>query len=460
MGVAGPQVLMTERNRTQGADCDVVVVGGGPAGLIAARELATAGFGVVVLEEHEVIGAPVHCTGVLGLDAFDELGLSRRAIVGAADAARFVSPNGATVVIDAERVRAAVVDRAIFDRDLAASAIDAGATIQTGVRVVGVTRGPQSVTISTADRAGVEPAGVEPGVEPAGVEPGVERAGVEPGVERAGVEPGVERAGVEPGVERAGVEPGVEIVARAAVLACGASYRFNRALGLGVPSVIVHSAQLEVPFPPLDQVQVHFGRTIAPGGFAWVVPFEREGTTFARVGLLCERDAGARFRTFATSIRAAHSLSDVWPTPRLRVLPLGPVARTWTDRILAVGDAAGLVKPTTGGGIYYGLLTGHLAAGVLAEALGEDRLGARRLKEYERRWRARLGPEIRAGLAFRAVAARLNDVAVDRLIELARVDGIVPLLKQTADFNWHHSAARALLRHAEFRRIVLKSMWT
>jgi digeranylgeranylglycerophospholipid reductase len=404
MGVQRSQVLTDRSNRTRRADCDVVVVGGGPAGLMAARELAAAGFAVRVLEEHEVIGAPVHCTGVLGLDAFDELGLSRRAIVGAADGARFVSPNGTTVLIAAERVRAAVVDRTIFDRDLAASAIEAGATIETGVRVVGVTRGRHSVTIRTAAAAPIE--------------------------------------------------------ARAAVLACGASYRFNRALGLGVPSVLVHSAQLEVPFPALEEVQVHFGRSIAPGGFAWIVPFERGGRTFARVGLLCERDAGAGFQTFADSIRAAHGLSEEWPSPRLRVLPLGPVPRTWTDRILAVGDAAGLVKPTTGGGIYYGLLTGHLAAGVLAEALGDDRLGARRLKEYERRWRARLGPEIRAGMAFRAVAARLTDVTVDRLMDLARVDGIVPLLKQTADFNWHHTAARALLRHAEFRRIILKSLWT
>ena len=175
---------------------------------------------------------------------------------------------------------------------------------------------------------------------------------------------------------------------------------------------------------------------------------------------MCERDAGARFRVFADSIRVAYGLREPWPAPRLRVLPLGPAPRTWTDRVLAVGDAAGLVKPTTGGGIYYGLLTGHLAAGVLTDALAADSLGARRLKEYERRWRARLGPEIRAGLAFRAVAAKLNDVAVDRLVELARVDGIVPLLQQTADFNWHHTAARALLRHAEFRRIVFRSMWT
>jgi geranylgeranyl reductase family protein len=386
----------------QRSDCDVIVIGGGPAGLIAARELATNRLRVTVLEEHGIIGAPVHCTGVLGLEAFDELTLPRQAIVAITQSARFIGPNGSSVTVDAERVRAAVVDRATFDSDLARIAIDAGADIRTGVRVVSIHRSPESVTVHTA---------------------------------------------------------AADIHARAAVLACGASYRFNRALGLGVPSVLVHSAQLEVPFPPLAQVHVHFGRHVAPGGFAWVVPFERGGTTFARVGLFCDREAGARFRAFAETIRAEHGVVEPWPAPRLRVLPLAPVPRTWTDRILAVGDAAGLVKPTTGGGIYYGLLTGHLAADVLTGALRDDRLTGRRLKEYERRWRARLGPEIRAGLAFRAVASRLADGAIDRLMELARVDGIMPLLKQTADFNWHRTAARALLSHSEFRKIVLSSMW-
>ncbi len=403
MGVQRTQVLIIDRHRhMQPSDCDVVVIGGGPAGLIAARELATNGIRVAVLEEHETIGAPVHCTGVLGLDAFDELALPRRAIVATAHSARFIGPNGSSVTVDAERVRAAVVDRATFDSDLARTALDAGAEIRPGVRVVSLHRSPEAVTVHTA-------------------------------------------AG--------------DVRARAAVLACGASYRFNRALGLGVPSVLVHSAQLEVPFPPLRHVHVHFGRRVAPGGFAWVVPFERGGTTFARVGLFCDRDAGGRFRDFAETIRREHGVVTQWPAPRLRALPLAPVARTWTDRILAVGDAAGLVKPTTGGGIYYGLLTGHLAAEVLTNALGQDRLSGRNLKEYERRWRARLGPEIRAGLAFRAVASRLTDGAIDRLMELARVDGIVPLLKQTADFNWHRTAAHALLHHAEFRRIVLSSMW-
>ena len=44
--------------------------------------------------------------------------------------------------------------------------------------------------------------------------------------------------------------------------------------------------------------------------------------------------------------------------------------------------------------------------------------------------------------------------------ELARVDGIVPLLKQTADFNWHGAAARSLLRNPSFRRVVFSSIWS
>src|SRR5205085_9887453 len=140
-------------------------------------------------------------------------------------------------------------------------------------------------------------------------------------------------------------------------------------------------------------------------------------------------------------------------------LPLGPVARTYGQRLLAVGDAAGLVKPTTGGGIYYSLISGQFAAETLDEALKIDDLREARLRQYETRWRDRLGAEIRIGLAFRLLAARMNDRAIDSLVELARVDGIVPMLRQTADFNWHRRSALALLRHAQFRRIPLTSPW-
>ncbi len=396
MGIEGPQILMADQ-------CDVIVVGGGPAGLLTSRDLAASGFSVVVLEEHDTIGVPVHCTGVLGMDAFDELDLPRETILHTAHAARFISADGSSVLIDHERVRAAVIDRGRFDASLAANATAAGAEIRVGCRVRQIDVESDGVTVSAASGP---------------------------------------------------------VRGRACVIACGANYRFNRQLGLGLPRLFVHSAQREVPFPETEHVEVYLGRQIAAGGFGWLVPFRRGDTPFARLGVMCEGRPRAAFAELANRIRRRFEVSLDSDEPRIKVLPLAPVARTWARRVLAVGDAAGLVKATTGGGIYFGLLSGRIAAEVLRDALHEDRLAAARLQEYERRWRARLWPEIRAGLAFRAMASRLSDRTIDRVIELARVDGIVPLLKQTADFNWHGAAARSLLRHPSFRRVVFSSIWS
>jgi digeranylgeranylglycerophospholipid reductase len=385
---------------------DVIVVGAGPAGLIAARQLAERGHDVVVLEEHPGIGIPAHCTGLLGMEAFSELDIPRHTILDTAQLARFVAPDGSSVMVDADRVNAAIVDRPLFDQAMAESSRAAGAELKSGARVRTITVADNGVTVSADGQA-------------------------------------------------------APIAARACILACGANYRFNRQLGLGVPRAFVQSAQLERSFAGPEQVEVHLGRSVAPRGFAWVVPFRRDGQPFQRLGLMADARAGSLFRSFSAQLRARFGIADGdWPEPRLKILPLGPVPKTYGPRLLAVGDAAGLVKPTTGGGIYYSLISGQFAAETLDEALKVDDLRESRLREYETRWRDRLGAEIRIGLAFRLLASRLNDRGIDSLVELARIDGIIPMLRQTADFNWHRQSALALLRHSQFRRILLSSLWS
>ena len=383
---------------------DVAIIGAGPAGLSTAAALAAAGHHVVVLEEHDQIGVPVHCTGVLGLAAFDEFDVPRQSILSTTHVARFVAADGTDVAVDAAHARAAVVDRARFDQGLAHSARGAGAELRRGARVRTIEIDDTGVTIGADGAAAVR--------------------------------------------------------ARACVLACGANYRFNRQLGLGSPRQYVQSAQLEYPLDGPGDVEVHLGRDVAPGGFAWLVPFARDGKPHTRLGLMCETGALNRFRAFAARMRGRfNGGAEDWPAPRLKILPLGPVSRTYANRLVAVGDAAGLVKPTTGGGIYYSLISGRLAAQTLDEALRDDDLREARLRQYEQEWRARLGAEIRIGLAFRTLASRMTDRAIDAVVELARVDGLVPMLRQTADFNWHRQSALALLKHSQFRRILLSSLW-
>lgn len=383
---------------------DVVVIGAGPAGSMTARRLAECGHDVVLLEEHASVGRPVHCTGLLGLEAFDEFQLPRTLILEQTSAARFCGGGGRSVSVESQRINAAIIDRAGLDAHLAQRALDAGVDLRCGSRAEAVAVTPRSVVV---DVRGSE---------------------------------------------------AQQLTARACVLACGASYRFHRQLGLGLPDVFLQSAQLETPFAEWPEIEVQFGREVAPSGFAWLVPFKRDGAPYARIGLMSETRSGERFNSFAASLceRAGVATTQIGE-PRQKMLPLGPVGRTFADRILAVGDAAGLVKPTTGGGIYYGLLSGRLAAETLSRALDDNRLEARFLRRYEARWRTRLGQEIRVGLAFRRIAQRLSDASIDSLIDLARVNGIVPLLQEKASFNWHRKAAIALLANPSFRNIVFKS---
>jgi flavin-dependent dehydrogenase len=138
------------------------------------------------------------------------------------------------------------------------------------------------------------------------------------------------------------------------------------------------------------------------------------------------------------------------------MLPLAPIPKSYANRVLAVGDAAGLVKATTGGGIYYSLLSGRLAAEVLLEASRTNAFGRDALSTYEQQWRAELGDELEAQLQLRRIAQHLTDAEIDSLFELARTDGVMPIVRRTARFNQHRELILSVLSHPPARRVLMR----
>jgi geranylgeranyl reductase family protein len=380
---------------------DTLIVGGGPGGLFMAARLAERGVRTLVCEEHARIGDPVHCTGVLSADSFAGFDLPDNATLNQLTAVRFVSPGGIPVEYVTPSPLATVIDRPEFDRALADRAIAAGAELCAGARVSALE---------------------------------------------------VDAAGVSATI-------GGEIVkARLVVLACGATYAFQRRFGFGLPRTYLHTAQRELPASRVADVELHFGQHVAPGGFAWTVPVIRPDGPYVRVGVMASHDALGCYERMLERVGTRCGVTNLDPPPRQKILPLGAIGRTFGDRMLAIGDAAGLVKPTTGGGIHYSIVSAALAAKVAVDALARNRLDAESLSAYERAWRKELADEFEAQHELRNVVTKLSDQAIDSFFELAQTDGIMPLVRATARFNEHRPLIRAIFKHPPARRILFRAI--
>jgi len=381
---------------------DVVVVGAGPAGLHAAERLAEAGFAVLVLDNRPSIGAGKVCTGIVGAEAFDRWDLPRETVLTAIQTVRFVGPNDTGFVYRHPSVLAYAVRRDRLDEALARRAAVRGVVVRSGHWVQALHVGPAGVTIEghrQPDRA--------------------------------------------PFREQA----------RLLVLATGVNFRFHRRLGLGRPLDFLRAAQAHVPVRrPLDCTTCYIGRSVAPGAFAWAVPVYPDTV---RAGLMAEAPIKPLFRQFL------ERYGTTWALDADRQAPVDykPIAQGWqgpmtADRVVAVGEAAGQVKTTTGGGIYYGMVGAEAAAEVIAECLRRDALGRADLMPYERRVRQVLGPEIQAGYTLRKMFARLSDRQIERLLQFVQRDGILGIVQARAHFDWHLNLLKSVLQFSWVRQLL------
>ncbi len=391
---------MTNTRATKtGKRSDVLVIGGGPSGLRVAGRLAGGGLDVRVLEKKAAIGRNVVCTGIIGKDVFARFGLDPSSVIQEIRDVRLVSPFGTSLTYSHPRPFACVVDRETFDAGIAAAADSAGAALSLGSRVEDLTIGPGGVRARVATK-----------------------------------------------------EDGVVCYSAAmAVIACGVDTGLQKRAGLGYPRDFLQGAQAEVPVRAGELTTIFIGRSVAPGAFAWSVPAGDK----ARVGLLTKSDPTSLLRSLLGKTGAPGASSErdgVEVRIRRKAIAQGLLPKTTGDRILSVGEAAGQVKTTTGGGISYGLLCADLAAEAVLECFGRSSFGTAALAGYEAAWRKAIQREIVIGYTTRKMCSRLSDRQVQGLFHLAQTDGIIPIIRETADFDWHSGLIAALLQRLSFMR--------
>jgi digeranylgeranylglycerophospholipid reductase len=387
------------------ARCDVLVVGGGPGGLVAARELAATnpGLDVLLIERDRAIGAPVRCgegVGSAGVSEFiDPAGaswVSRRIT-----RVIFRSPSGTEVRV-AEGDVGFILDRTRFEPALAAEAGRAGAELLVGTEATGMRRssGGWEIAIRGPNGEG-------------------------------------------------------SISARMVIGADGVDGMVGRWAGLDtrVPSRDMEScAQYVVAgidFDP-DAIYLHFGQEIAPGGYAWIFP---KGAGVANVGLgivalraapgLTARRYLDRYMSnyFPTGVQLGYTVGGVIVHPTVK--------RTVADGIILCGDAAHMVNPLSGGGIVNAMKAGRLAAKIAGAAIAAGDTSAARLQRYHDEWMALLGDDHLRFHKLKDALGKFDDSFFD---QLAASVNRIPEGKRTL----RRIFTTALTRHPGLLPVVVK----
>jgi geranylgeranyl reductase family protein len=392
-------------------DFDVLIVGAGPAGGMTALTAATLGLRTAVFEEHLAVGTPAHCSGKLQLHAFREFNLPDHLILNTLQAGAFYAPNGVVARVRRAAPDSHVVDRAAFDRWLVDQACQHGAELRTGIRLRAAEQcnGTMRVTGEGGGRT-------------------------------------------------------FSATASVVVDAEGARPVLPRTVGLHLPRRVVLGLQYQLRDVDLDEEdcpEIYLGSPLAPGFFAWLMPI---GGHRARVGVCVDPQLATHGPVhYLEYLVREHPVAS----RRLRRAVVerklaGPIpvltsrGRTVAGGMMLVGDAAGQVKATSGGGIYFSLIAARLAAQAAAAYVGGDRSA---LRGYERGWRRRFGRELRATAMARLALNQMTDGEISAFIgAIAGDETLRAMIERLGDTAFQSRllpllAAHAL-RPAQFRQLA------
>ncbi len=349
---------------------DIIVVGAGPAGSMAARYAAEGGASVLLLEKDREVGVPVRCAEGVGHFGLSSLvNIKPHWIAQKINAAVLHAPSGAEVSVYTDQI-GYILNRKIFDYELAQMAA------QTGVKVL------TCAYVCDLLQEGNETKGVV--------------------------------------VEYMGEK--ITIRSKIVIGADGVESRVGRWAGLKTATSLADMescAQVTIANYQGDENSCHFyfSRQSFPGGYGWIFP---KGKGQANVGLGIS-GAFAHLRSAEELLR--DFLRQVQPQAAILSHVVGgvpcalPLKKMVTDGLMLVGDAARQVNPLTGGGIVTSMIAGQIAGQVAAEAVRQNNFSAQKLSAYQKQWHLKEGKKMSMYYRLKKFVFELSDDDFDRIAE-------------------------------------------
>ena len=353
---------------------DVIVIGAGPAGSMAAHAAALCGASVLLVEKRPAIGAPVRCAeGIVTADLTEFMDPDPKWVSTVIRKARFIAPDKSTFTISGktgDEILGYTLDRKIFDRDLAMRAADVGADVQVHARAVPLMEGGKisGATIYQHGKA-------------------------------------------------------YEVRAKVVIAADGVESKFAKSAGINTTVALadldscVQYLVTDIDIEPETNV-FYWSNADCPHGYIWIFA---KGPRSANIGIGIpgtKSGDGHRAKDYLDRFMEKH-----FPNGKITELIVGgvstckPLESTVADSLIICGDAARFSDPFTGGGIYQALYSGRLAGEIAADAIASGDCSRKALAVYEKTWReSRMGKFLARSSLIRDVFFRMDDTMLNEII--------------------------------------------
>ena len=349
---------------------DVVVVGAGIAGPIVARNVAKAGYSVLLIDKKPAIGSPKQCAEGISIKVFDKYDIpyDKRFINREIYGAKLYSPSGYELELRYKEASGVILERKVFDKMLAYYAAKAGADVLARTEAQDVIR----------------------------------------------------KDGKVAGIKAKHEDEPVEIYADIIVAADGVESMVARKAGINTyapPHEFDSSYEYEMLIEGYDPDLIHlwFGNEVAPRGYVWVFPKDEDRANVG-IGIASDHPETAKYyldKWLEENKIPAKKILEV----NVGVVPVGGFVKELAkDNVLVVGDAARQVNPMHGGGMAEAMEAGTIASKWIVKALEEENISL--LQNYTREWWETDGKRLEKILKVRKVTEKLTDEDLDLFIQI------------------------------------------